>query len=140
MCWSRKLSWDRHMNRSSSDRYRNQARLKGNSMYLLKANVPTASVHELALALMGLGVTRIRVVEVTGYTDGIEQERVYRGTKFLLQLLPEHEVEALIPSETVDEAIDMIISTVRRQHGGDGFISVAPVEKCYRISTGHPQI
>jgi nitrogen regulatory protein PII len=109
-------------------------------MYLLKANVPRGSVHELAKALMGLGVSRIRVVEVSGYTDGIEQERVYRGTKFLVQLVAEHEIEALIPRETIDEAIDMIISTVRRQSGGDGFISVAPVEQCYRISTGHPQI
>jgi nitrogen regulatory protein P-II 1 len=109
-------------------------------MYVLKANVPAASVTDLTDALLRLGVSRIRLAEVCGYTDGIEQERIYRGNRYIVHLLSEVELEALIPNEVVDEAVDTVLSTIRRLQPADGFISVTPLEQCYRISTGNPQI
>ena len=53
---------------------------------------------------------------------------------------PHHLIGVLDPNEAVDAVVDTIMSTVRRLHQGDGFISVAPLEQCYRISTGNPQI
>ena len=109
-------------------------------MYILKANVPTSTVTELTDALMQLGVSRVRIVEVCGYTEGLAQERVYRGRRFAVSLTSEIELEAFVPNEAVDEAVDAVMSTLRRLHHGDGYISVAPVEQCYRISTGIPQM
>jgi len=109
-------------------------------MYLLKANVPRSLVHDLTDALIALGVLRIRLAEVSGYTDGIEQERLYRGRRLLVQLVQEVEPEALVPNESVDRAVDATLATIRRERNGDGFISVAPLEHCYRVSTGNPEM
>jgi nitrogen regulatory protein PII len=109
-------------------------------MYLLKANVPQSVVRGLADALIGLGVLRIRIAEISGYTDGVEQERVYRGRRLVVQLIQEVELEALIPNEVLDRAVDVTMVTIRRGNGQDGFISVAPLEQCYRVSTGNPQV
>jgi nitrogen regulatory protein P-II 1/nitrogen regulatory protein P-II 2 len=109
-------------------------------MYLLKANVPRSLVHDLTDALIALGVLRIRLAEVSGYTDGIEQERLYRGRRLLVQLVQEVELEALVPNESVDRAVDATLATIRRARNGDGFISVAPLEHCYRVSTGNPEM
>jgi nitrogen regulatory protein P-II 1 len=108
-------------------------------MYLLKANVPRSLVQELTQALIKLGVLRIRLAEVSGYTDGIEQERLYRGRRLVLQLVQEVEMEALIPHDALDQAVDTTMATIRRERDGDGFIFVSPLELCYRVSTGHPE-
>jgi len=109
-------------------------------MYLLKANVPTSTTTALTEALRHLGVSRIRLVEVCGYTEGMEQERVHRGRRFAVSLMPEIELEALVPNEAVDDAVGAVMSTLRQLHLGDGYISVAPIEYCYRISTGIRQM
>jgi nitrogen regulatory protein PII len=108
-------------------------------MYLLKANVPRGLVHELTQALIQLGVLHLRFAEVSGYTDGIEQERFYRGRRVMLQVVQEVELEALVPNEAVDQAVDTTIVAIRRDGSGDGFISVTPLEQCYRVSTGNPE-
>lgn len=108
-------------------------------MYLLKANVPRSLVQELTDALIRLGVMRIRLAEVSGYTDGIEQERLYRGRTLMVQLVQEVELEALVPNESLEQAVDTAMVTIRRERSGDGYISVAPLEQCYRVSTGNPE-
>ena len=109
-------------------------------MYLLKANVPRSLVQELTDALIRLGVMRIRLAEVSGYTDGIEQERLYRGRTLMVQLVQEVELEALVPNESLEQAVDTAMVTIRRERSGDGYISVAPLEQCYRVSTGNPGV
>jgi nitrogen regulatory protein P-II 1 len=109
-------------------------------MYLLKANIPADLVTELSHALVQLGLFRLRVAEISGYTDGIEEERVYRGTRYAIHLVPEVELEALVPNDSLDEAVDIVMRTIRRVQHGDGFISVAPLAHCYRVSTGNPQV
>src|SRR5262245_59807004 len=98
------------------------------SMYLLKANVPRSVVQGLTDALIDLGVLRIRVAEVSGYTDGVEQERLYRGRRLVVQLVQEVELEALIPNEALDRAVDVTIVTIRRRSGQDRLISVSAPE------------
>jgi nitrogen regulatory protein PII len=109
-------------------------------MNMLKVNVPKSLVNELMEALIQLGVLHIRLADVSGYTDGIEQERYYRGGRLTLQIVREVELEALIPDEMLDRAVDTTITTIRRERSGDGFISVTPLEQCYRVSTGNPEL
>jgi nitrogen regulatory protein PII len=108
-------------------------------MHLLKANVARSQAEDLTDALIRLGVLRVRLAEIRGYTDGVEQERQYRGHTIGVSLVQEVEVEALIPDDLLDQAVDITIATIRHDRGTDGFISVAPLEQCYRVSTGHPQ-
>lgn len=108
-------------------------------MHLIKANVPAWRLDEVKDGLLALGVARMRVAEISGYTEGCVAEVVWRGCRMLRHLLPECELEAVVSDESVDDAVDLIIKTVRQSPRGDGFVCVTPVEKCYRIRSGYPQ-
>ena len=59
---------------------------------------------------------------------------------YAVHLVPEVELEALVPNESLDEAVDIVMRTLRRVQHGDGYISIAPLAHCYRVSTGNPQL
>ena len=108
-------------------------------MRLITTNVPMARLDEVKDGLRALGVARIRIAQINGYTEGLEAEFVWRGCRMRTHLFPEYELEAIVCNESVDAAVDLIIKIVRQGPRGDGFICVTPVEQCYRIGTGHPQ-
>jgi|KBSSwiStaDraftv2_1062776.scaffolds.fasta_scaffold778172_1 nitrogen regulatory protein P-II 1 len=108
-------------------------------MHLITTNVPLGRLDEVKDGLRALGVARMRIAQVNGYTEGLEMEVVWRGCRMLTHLLPEYELEAVVCSESVDDVVDLIIKIVRQGPRGDGFVCVTPVEQCYRIGTGHPQ-
>jgi nitrogen regulatory protein PII len=109
-------------------------------MYVLKANIPRRLVQDLTDALIQLGVLRLRFAEISGYTDGVEAERHYRGRTVVLSMLQEVEIEALVANDGIDPAIEIMMTAIRGDPGSDGFISVAPLEQCYRVSSGHSQL
>lgn len=109
-------------------------------MHLVKANVPMGRRDEVRDGLLALGILRMRVVHINGYTDGCEAEFVWRGCRVRSPLIPEYELEAIVCDEVVDEAVDLIIKIVRQSARSDGFVCVTPVEQCYRIRTGHPHL
>ena len=109
-------------------------------MRLVKINVSQGRVDEVKDALLALGVQRIRVAQINGYVEGRQTEILWRGCRSVTHLLPEFELEALVCDEFVDQAVDLIIRTVRQSARADGFVYVTPVEQCYRIKTGNPEV
>ena len=108
-------------------------------MRLVKTNVSEGRVDEIKNGLLALGVQRIRVAPITGYIEGSQREIIWRGCRSVTHLLPEFELEVLVCDEFVDQAVELIIKTVRQSPRADGFVYVTPVEQCYRIRTGNPE-
>ena len=104
-------------------------------MYVIKANVCEEAADEVQHALVKLGVTRMHLARVNGYTCGCTREIVYRGVKQALRFNPEFELEAFAADEAVDDVVGTIIRVSRSLHG-DGYVTATPVEQCYRIRTG----
>jgi len=104
-------------------------------MYLIKANVSEAAVGELQDALLKLGVTRLRLAPINGYTSGCEREIVFRGVRRPLLFLPEIEVETIASDEAVDDVVGAIIR-ISRHVCSDGYVTATPLEQCYRIRSG----
>ena len=102
---------------------------------MIKANVCEAAAEEVQHALMGLGVTRMRLARINGYTCGCTREIVYRGVRQALSFNLEFELEAFAADEAVDDVVGAIIRVSRSLHG-DGYVTATPVEQCYRIRTG----
>jgi nitrogen regulatory protein P-II 1 len=109
-------------------------------MHLIKANVPSARIEAVTTGLLELGVTRLRTAEIRGYVEGREIEVVWRGAHSFFKMVPEYELEALVCDECVDNAVNLIMKIVGVGSAADGFVCVTPVEECYRIRTGHPQL
>ena len=109
-------------------------------MRLVKSNVSEGRLDEVKNGLVALGVQRIRVAQIVGYVEGNQAEILWRGARSVTNLLPEFELEALVCDESVDQAVELIIKTVRESARADGFVYVTPVEQCYRIRTGNPEL
>ena len=65
-----------------------------------------------------------------GYTEQ------YRGSRANISLLPKLKIESVVPSETVDRALDAIIAAAYTGEIGDGRVFVSPVDQSIRIRTG----
>jgi nitrogen regulatory protein P-II 1 len=65
-----------------------------------------------------------------GYTEQ------YRGVQANISLLPKIKVEAVVPSEIADSAVDAIVEAARTGAVGDGRVFVYDVEQAIRIRTG----
>lgn len=108
-------------------------------MFAIRANVSVGAIDEIRDSLLELGVRRLRMAGVNGYTSGQNREIVYRGVRHVLSLFPEVELEAIAREEEVDQVVGTIIRVSRQRHG-DGYVIVTPVDQCYRIRTGVREI
>jgi nitrogen regulatory protein PII len=109
------------------------------TMFAVRANISVGAMDEVRDSLLALGITRLRMAGVNGYTSGQHREIVYRGARHVLPLFPEVEVEAIARDEEVDQVVGTIIRVSRQMHG-DGYVIVTPVDQCYRIRTGAREI
>ena len=104
-------------------------------MYVITANISVGAIDEIRDTLLKLGVARMRMAAINGYTSGHDREIVYRGVRHVLHLFPEVELEAVVCDEAVDQVVGAIMQTSRHLQG-DGYVIVTPVDQCYRIRTG----
>jgi nitrogen regulatory protein PII len=104
-------------------------------MYVITANISVGAIDEVRDTLLKLGVPRMRMAAINGYTSGHDREIVYRGVRHVLDLFPEVELETVVSDDAVDQVVGAIMQTSRHLHG-DGYVIVTPVDQCYRIRTG----
>jgi nitrogen regulatory protein P-II 1 len=87
-------------------------------------------------ALQEMGVVGMTILEVKGFGRQKGHTETYRGSEYVVDLLPKIKIEVLLSEELVDQAVDAIASTARTGKFGDGKIVVTPVEQVIRIRTG----
>jgi nitrogen regulatory protein P-II 1 len=87
-------------------------------------------------ALDALGVSGLTVTEVVGCGRQKGYTEQYRGQRVNISLLPKIKVEAVVPSDLVDGAVEAIVAGGRTGETGDGRVFVSPIEQAVRIRTG----
>jgi len=87
-------------------------------------------------ALQEVGIVGMTVIEVKGFGRQKGHTETYRGTEYVVDLLPKVKIEVAVPEELVDRAVDAIVKTARTGKFGDGKILVSPLEQVIRIRTG----
>jgi len=87
-------------------------------------------------ALEDLGVIGMTIVEVKGYGRQKGHTETYRGSEYKVDFLPKVKIEVVIPSDIVEQAIEVVMKAARTGKFGDGKIFVSPVETSVRIRTG----
>jgi nitrogen regulatory protein P-II 2 len=53
-----------------------------------------------------------------------------------VSFLPKVKIEVVVPSSTVDKAVEAIVRTARTGQIGDGKIFVSPIDHAVRVRTG----
>jgi nitrogen regulatory protein P-II 1 len=83
-----------------------------------------------------LGVSGLTVTEVVGCGRQKGYTEQYRGQRVNISLLHKIRVEAVMPDDLVETAIEAIVSAARTGEAGDGRVFISPISQAIRIRTG----
>src|SRR6202521_697675 len=109
---------------------------RGNHMKLVTAIIKPFKLEEVRSALTDLGLQGMTVTEVKGYGRQKGHTEIYRGAEYAVSFLPKIKIEVVVPSGTVDKAVETIVRTARTGQIGDGKIFVSPIDHAVRVRTG----
>ncbi len=105
-------------------------------MRQITAIIKPFKLDEVREALAEAGVSGLTVTEVKGFGRQRGHTELYRGAEYVVDFLPKVKVEAVVPDNLVERAIEAITKAARTGKIGDGKIFVRAVEQVIRIRTG----
>ena len=105
-------------------------------MKLVTAIIKPFKLEEVRSALTDLGLQGMTVTEVKGYGRQKGHTEIYRGAEYAVSFLPKVKIEVVVPSGSVDKAVEAIVRAARTGQIGDGKIFVSPIEQAVRVRTG----
>src|SRR5580698_2929425 len=86
---------------------------KGHDMTKLEAVIQPARFEAVKDALIEIGVEGMTVIEVRGHGRQKGHTEFYRGREYIVDLLPKVKIEAVIPDEMLEKAVQAIITATR---------------------------
>ncbi len=105
-------------------------------MKKIEALIAPSKIDEVKTALAKAGVKGMTFSEVRDCGHQPDHVRQYRGSEYVVDLLPEIKIEVVAEDEDVREVTDTIISALRTGHLGAGEISILPLETVLHVRTG----
>lgn len=105
-------------------------------MKLIIAIIKPFKLDEVREALSNIGVQGVTVTEVKGFGRQKGHTELYRGAEYVVDFLPKMKIEAAVPAELLDQAIEAIEKAARTGKIGDGKIFVNDLAQVVRIRTG----
>jgi nitrogen regulatory protein P-II 2 len=105
-------------------------------MKLVVAIIKPFKLDDVREALAEVGVQGITVTEVKGFGRQKGHTELYRGAEYVVDFLPKIKLEAAVPEDMVDRAVEAIQQSARTGKVGDGKIFVSTLEQVVRIRTG----
>jgi nitrogen regulatory protein P-II 2 len=105
-------------------------------MKLVTAIIKPFKLEEVRAALTDLGLQGMTVTEVKGYGRQKGHTEIYRGAEYAVSFLPKVKIEVVVPSGSVEKAVDAIVRAARTGQIGDGKIFVSAVDHAVRVRTG----
>jgi nitrogen regulatory protein P-II 2 len=105
-------------------------------MKLITAIIKPFKLDEVREALSTIGVQGITVTEVKGFGRQKGHTELYRGAESVVDFLPKVKLEAAVPEDLVERAIEAIETSARTGKIGDGKVFVFDLEQVVRIRTG----
>jgi nitrogen regulatory protein P-II 2 len=105
-------------------------------MKLITAIIKPFKLDEVREALSSIGVQGVTVTEVKGFGRQKGHTELYRGAEYVVDFLPKVKLEAAIPNELVERAVEAIEGAARTGKIGDGKVFVYNLEQVVRIRTG----
>lgn len=105
-------------------------------MKLITAIVKPFKLDQVREALADVGVTGLTVTDVKGFGRQKGHTEVYRGAEYIVDFLPKIKIEAVVPNELCDRAVEAVVNAARTGRIGDGKIFVQSIDQVIRIRTG----
>src|SRR6195952_4165014 len=102
-------------------------------MQKIEAVIQPSKLDAVKDALVEIGVEGMTVIEVRGHGRQKGHTEFYRGREYTVDLLPKVKIEAVLPDELVDRAVQAITAAARTGKIGDGKIFLSRVDDAVRI-------
>lgn len=103
---------------------------------LVVAVVKPFRVADVLAGLRDAGIVGCTVNEVRGFGRQGGHSETYRGTEYVIELVPKVQLEILVPDERVDAVLAVVMREAFTGKIGDGKCWVQPVDSVARIRTG----
>jgi nitrogen regulatory protein P-II 1 len=105
-------------------------------MKSVKAVIKPFKLEDVKNQLREIGVQGMTVMEVKGFGRTGGKTEVYRGSAYVVDLVPKVLIEVLVKDSMVQEVVQAVTGTARTGQLGDGKIWVTPVDEVVRVRTG----
>ena len=102
-------------------------------MKKIEAVIQPFKLDDVREALKGIGINGMTIYDVRGHGRQKGHKEVYRGQEYEVDLLPKVKLEAIVPSDRVDETVNAIIESARTGKIGDGKVFISDVGVAIRI-------
>jgi nitrogen regulatory protein P-II 1 len=102
-------------------------------MQKIEAILQPSKLDAVKDALVEIGVLGITITEARGHGRQKGHTEFYRGREYSVDLLPKVKLEAVVPDEMLENAIQAIIGAARTGKIGDGKIFVSQISEAIRI-------
>ena len=100
------------------------------------AIIRAAKFEDVREALAEAGVNFFTYYEVRGFGLQKGEEKRYRGAVYDMGYIARYKLEILVPEDTVEAAVNAILTMGKTGDIGDGKIYIASLEDVIRIRTG----
>lgn len=105
-------------------------------MKKIEAIIKPFRLSEVKEALHATGIQGMTVFELKGSGRQKGHTEIYRGSEYVVDLIPKLKIEVIVPDESVDEVVKTVMQVAHTGGMGDGKIFVLPVDEVIRIRTG----
>ncbi len=105
-------------------------------MKKVEAIIKPFKLDEVKDALAAAGIIGLTITEVRGFGRQKGHQELFRGSEYVVDLLPKLKVEAVVNDDQVEAVVQAILGSARTGNIGDGKVFVYPLEEAYRIRTG----
>jgi nitrogen regulatory protein PII len=105
-------------------------------MVKIEAIIKPFKLDAVKDALSEVGVRGMTITEVRGFGRQKGHRELFRGSEYVVELLPKIKVEVAVPDELEAEVVRIIREAAHTGNIGDGKIFISDLKEAVRIRTG----
>ncbi|MDD3253472.1 MAG: P-II family nitrogen regulator [Lachnospiraceae bacterium] len=105
-------------------------------MKKLEIIIKPEKLEDLKGILEGCKANGIMISNIMGYGNQKGYKQMYRGTEYMVNLLPKVKVETVVAEATAEDIVARVVNEITTGNYGDGKIFIYDVQDAVRIRTG----
>lgn len=105
-------------------------------MKKIEAIIRSTRLEAVKGALNFVGITGMTITEVKGCGHQKGHVEYYRGSEYVVNLLPKVKVEVVVNEQDLDKAAEAIMEAARTGEIGDGKIFIYDIADAIQVRTG----
>lgn len=102
-------------------------------MKKIEAVIQPFKLDDVREGLKDIGIDGMTIYDVRGHGRQKGHKEVYRGQEYEVDLLPKVKLEAIVPTDRVEETVRAIVESARTGKIGDGKVFISDVGEAIRI-------